>query len=357
MKGRGAMNASYNPLAELKRKIYLAIIPLFFISNIVYYFVSPMNHFMEIVLPPTCLLLCAFWWLFYKRKFVYYTELFCVAFASFFQLSRVHTMVHALVIDEVNVYMFWSPIYYILVFMVLERKKALIVSLSMLLIVISISFPIAETVRAKDIMGQYYVTTFIYITIMFYFRQVITAYTESIILARNAFFDHLTGIGNRRSIDTWLEKQIERAEHTQQSFSIIYFDIDHFKSINDLFGHERGDEVLREVAHIVNSKIEADDLFGRWGGEEFVVVATNRSLADTLALAVTLRQTIEQHHFTNIHSLTASFGVTEYIEQDTAKSIIKRADEALYYAKNTGRNQVISSSFVSYVKEQTEKSL
>lgn len=327
-----------NKYNQLKRSIYLLIIPLFMMTNILYWLVSPnINRFMEITVPPICVLLMLLWIGFYKKIYVYYLEIFCVLFTSVYQLIRVQTMAQELAVDHLNVYMFWSPIYYILVFIVLERNKALYMSLTMLGAIMILTWPLAGTVRAHDIFIQYYVSTLIYIIVVFFFRTIVSAYLGSAMLVKNAYYDYLTNIGNRRSIDYWLDDALEH----QQPFSIIYFDIDHFKKINDVYGHDVGDQVLKEIAVLVSNALTPSDDFGRWGGEEFLIVARQRPLQDAVALAKTLRQQIDLHSFQHVEHITSSFGVTTSTAGDSSKSLLKRADEALYIAKNSGRNLVV----------------
>lgn len=337
-----------NNYDELKRKVYLIVIPILLVTNIFYWLVSPnINHFMEVTVPLICLLLIILWLFFYKNIYKYHLEISCVIFTSVYHLIRIHTMTTELTYNYLNVYMFWSPIYYIFIFMVLERKKALYLSGFIFLMIILISIPIVEDIRAHDIIIQYYLSTIIYILVLFYFKKIVHAYIESDILIKNAYYDYLTNIGNRRSIDNWLEQELKNTATTTIPFSIIYFDIDHFKKINDVYGHDIGDHVLKEIAFLVANMLQPNDNFGRWGGEEFIIVSSGRGLDETIALAKLLRRTVEEHSFQHIEHLTASFGVATYHPNDVAKTIIKRADEALYFAKNNGRNMVVSSDINS----------
>ena len=346
-------NSAVNKYDELKRKVYLVIIPILFATNIFYWLVSPnINRFMEVTIPPTCLFLIALWFCFYKKIYIYYLETFSVIFASVYHLIRINTMTSELAFDHLNVYMFWSPIYYILVFMVLERKKAIYLSSFIFFMIVLTTSPIIETIRARDIMIQYYLSTIVYILVLFYFKKVVTAYIESDILVKSAYFDYLTNIGNRRSIDHWLEEELQSAENTNNSFSIVYFDIDHFKKINDVYGHDVGDQVLKEMAVLVASELQPHDRFGRWGGEEFIIVSNGRDLEEALAFANVLRQTIQKHSFQHVEHVTSSFGVATYQPNDVAKTILKRADQALYFAKNNGRNIVMSSD-ITFIESNT----
>lgn len=152
--------------------------------------------------------------------------------------------------------------------------------------------------------------------------------------------DKLTGIFNRRALDEALRKEIERARRYQHPMALILFDIDHFKHINDAFGHPVGDTVLSELARLVTGKIRVHDVFARWGGEEFAILGVSSDMGGCLRLAEKLRGIIENHIFPGVEKVTCSFGVTVLRDDDTAASLVKRVDEALYGAKQNGRNRV-----------------
>ena len=158
-------------------------------------------------------------------------------------------------------------------------------------------------------------------------------------LERLSVTDHLTQIFNRLKFENVLHAEIQRARRHHRTFSLIMFDIDHFKKINDSFGHEAGDNVLRKLTQIISVHIRTIDMFARWGGEEFVILVLETHVEDAKSFAEKLRRDIESTSFYS-GSLTCSFGVTEYCKTDDASTIIKRADEALYEAKSSGRNLV-----------------
>lgn len=157
---------------------------------------------------------------------------------------------------------------------------------------------------------------------------------------RSAQTDFLTGLANRGRGYTMLVNEISRAQRYDESFSIILFDIDHFKHINDQCGHPCGDAVLREVAVFANGHIRRSDLLARWGGEEFLLLMTHSDLASARLKADHLRQQLKNRAFHTDIALTASFGVTTYYPYDSANSMLERADHALYRAKRNGRNCV-----------------
>ena len=157
-------------------------------------------------------------------------------------------------------------------------------------------------------------------------------------LEKLATTDGLTGILNRYAFNKFLEEEIYRAERYGTTFSIILFDIDNFKKINDTFGHLTGDKVLKELARIVKKEIRKSDIFARWGGEEFIILLPNGN--NSVKVAEKIREKIKNHKFDTLSKITASFGVTSYKKGDTINSIIKRADQALYMAKEKGKNRV-----------------
>jgi len=155
-----------------------------------------------------------------------------------------------------------------------------------------------------------------------------------------ATIDKLTAIYNRQTLDDLLSREIARAHRYKTPLSLIMADIDHFKHINDTYGHQVGDKVLQAIAGTFRSSIRLSDVAGRWGGEEFMIIAPQTSKASAAAMAEKLREIIETHSFYHDESVTISLGVTELKEGDTLESLVRRTDEALYKAKNLGRNRV-----------------
>ena len=138
-----------------------------------------------------------------------------------------------------------------------------------------------------------------------------------------------------------LHKEIERYQRYHLEMSLIIFDIDHFKHFNDIHGHQIGDDILFELAQLVQNRLRTTDLFARWGGEEFAIILTNTNLNAAQTFAEKIRLSIQQHNFKNNLKLTCSFGVTTIQDEDYEDVLFKRADTALYRAKREGRNQVI----------------
>lgn len=152
--------------------------------------------------------------------------------------------------------------------------------------------------------------------------------------------DQLTQLYNRLKLKSVFDSEIERASRYGQIFSVIILDIDYFKSVNDTYGHGIGDKTLIDVAKILKENSRATDVVGRWGGEEFMIILPQTDIKAAAEHAEILRAKIEQHRFEAVGMKTSSFGVSSFIEGDTSETIVKRADDALYEAKNSGRNRV-----------------
>lgn len=152
--------------------------------------------------------------------------------------------------------------------------------------------------------------------------------------------DTLTQLFNRRKLDETLDYEVERARRYAHPLSVVLFDVDHFKAVNDHFGHQVGDAVLVAIGSLVAGQIRTTDIAGRWGGEEFLLVCPETDAGGALALAEKLRQAIDGHRFPDAASATCSFGVAELTKAEDGGQLVGRADSALYRAKAGGRNRV-----------------
>lgn len=159
--------------------------------------------------------------------------------------------------------------------------------------------------------------------------------------------DGLTRIHNQRALTEFLDREVARSQRHNRSLSVLMFDIDKFKAINDTYGHLCGDFVLRELAECVKTAVRKEDLFARYGGEEFVLVLVETGLADAAAAAERIRDEVAAHQFrfeTMPIRLTISVGVatTAGDPEITPTALLRAADERLYQAKRAGRNRVES---------------
>lgn len=215
--------------------------------------------------------------------------------------------------------------------------------------------PLITKIRGNAGLEQFYIyfntlLTFISLITFNIFIAVEYNYINKKLLSENsqldvyATFDPLTDLLNRRSTDTQLKFLFDNHYHEEDSFSIIMCDIDKFKSVNDTYGHDAGDYVLKEVAWILKDTVRDGDIVGRWGGEEFLILL-NGNKASATVLAERIRSTVEAHTYNyKNHSLkvTITLGVSSYRANTDIDSLIKSADQKLYRGKENGRNQVVS---------------
>ncbi len=159
-------------------------------------------------------------------------------------------------------------------------------------------------------------------------------------LEKFALYDLLTDIYSRRYFFEYINKEISRANRKEYEFSVIMFDIDHFKNVNDTYGHAKGDYVLKTIAKIVKDTIRNTDILSRIGGEEFTIILPETKIEQATAMAERVRQAIENYIFDTVGNLTISLGVTSNKPDDNSDKIFKRVDSAMYLAKNSGRNRV-----------------
>ncbi len=158
-------------------------------------------------------------------------------------------------------------------------------------------------------------------------------------LRKIATRDPLTGIFNRRAILNFLEDKIKLAHRYNTHFSVLMFDIDNFKNINDTYGHNIGDEVLREIVRIIRRSLRKSDIFGRWGGEEFIIILPfNR---EPEPVAEKIRRIVENHKFPYVEKVTISVGATTCGSDDSIYTLLERVDNALYEAKRSGKNKSV----------------
>ena len=162
-------------------------------------------------------------------------------------------------------------------------------------------------------------------------------------LKEAALHDPLTGMGNRRYLMERLKAEAERALRKDTAFSLVILDVDHFKAVNDTYGHETGDQLLCEIARIIPLSMRDYDVCGRWGGEEFLLIFPETSVETAAPIAERVREAIKQITLPSLagkHPVSASLGMTNYIPGERYDDAISRADDAMYQAKQSGRDQL-----------------
>lgn len=161
-------------------------------------------------------------------------------------------------------------------------------------------------------------------------------------LLRTATYDRLTGVFNRKSLEDKIEAEVERYKRYGNTFSLIMFDVDDFKKINDTLGHLVGDKVLQGIAEVVSQGIRVLDAVGRWGGEEFMVLLSETNASEAAIVAEKLRVAVASYRAGEADHVTASFGMTSFQADDTLDTILKRVDDLMYLAKNSGKDRIAS---------------
>lgn len=244
----------------------------------------------------------------------------------------------------------WMYINYLLPFFIFGSRIATVVSSTVFGVWVMISAVYlvihngtAETSEIWSVFSQTYFAQCILIVFVALYARLQTFYLDAQksagrmeLMART---DFLLDIANRRSMQIELTKQIAHAEKFGTSLSVVLMDIDHFKQINDTHGHHVGDAVLIEVSSLLKKDLSDQNFFGRWGGEEFLIILPNCSRMKSSNCAEKIREAFETHHF-QIGHVSATFGVAEYREGDNSQSLLKKADHALYNGKQLGRNRV-----------------
>ncbi|OUS27922.1 hypothetical protein A9Q98_08560 [Thalassotalea sp. 42_200_T64] len=180
--------------------------------------------------------------------------------------------------------------------------------------------------------SQYFVATFEDITIRKELEEKLRSLASS---------DPLTSCLNRRSFENQVKQQLSLVQRHQQNLALILFDIDHFKAVNDNFGHDKGDEILVAIANTARNTLRSSDIIARWGGEEFLVLLPSNDIHGAMQTAERLRRAFQA--MSTSPQVTCSFGVTAFTNGDELNTMVKRADIALYQAKDSGRNKVVQA--------------
>jgi diguanylate cyclase (GGDEF)-like protein len=334
-------------LDELKRMTYLWIVPFIVLASIIYNIILPnlpsIGQFYIYISRILIAWLILSWIFLFKKRFLRFTELSNLVLISFSHLVTGYDVLYNYMIPgkegALGISIIWTPLIFISFFLTLKSRLGLIYSLVIYGITLFFSLINLGNISSEYILplSQFLVANLIYIIIFYFAQQMFSVYAELEIAKRSAYIDSLTGIANRKKIDNWLEEKVKDARKHHSPLSIIFFDIDHFKKVNDTYGHLNGDYVLREITSVVTKKLPEGNLFGRWGGEEFIIIS-NLTSDNAFQFAEQLRKTIESHRFQIVGTITSSFGVASYQLEDTVDSLLDRADVALYLSKSSGRN-------------------
>ncbi|RDU34857.1 hypothetical protein DRW41_21305 [Neobacillus piezotolerans] len=343
------MDGQYKSLYALKRAIYLWVVPCVLVSLI-------LNNYLQnnakaeylLGLVTNSVLIGWFsisWFLLYRNRAIRFVELSNLILVTLYHIITFYDAVYNVLLEErhdsLGDFIIWMPIFMMYIFLTLKNKHALLFALVVLAITIVPGAVNAGRYNAEEIdsLFQFYMANIVYIVVLYFTHHLVGVYSQLAVAKREAYTDSLTGIANRYQIDEWLNSHIRGSDNNKEGFSIIFFDIDNFKTINDQFGHHVGDAVLKEFVFLIKDCISPDRLFGRWGGEEFILIVKEEEESAAL-IAETLRKRIEKHKFAIAGRVTSSFGITGYQQGDTIASLLDRADKAQYTSKKEGKNRV-----------------
>ncbi len=344
-----------NSFESLKLKLYKIISPILMAFMIVGWYLEqqtagydPVNNFMIPGLISLFLISTAVVYL--REQWVPYLErvvllIMCVLSALKFTYVVYNELEYTMTLGK---FVFWLPLFYIFLFFVFDNKFAISFSaLTFLWVLISglIKLPDLMGTEAAGILVHYYLAGLTFLLTLFYLQTIKKAFIRSEVLEALANTDYLTSLPNRRKMDNIIMEALNKKhQDKKRKTALIYLDIDYFKKINDQYGHSAGDHVLKEFSEIIQTFLKADDVLGRWGGEEFIIVSNKKDINQASLLAEEIRSSVSTHFFEHVGHITCSFGVTEIREDDTLDRALSRADSSLYMAKHNGRNQVISDS-------------
>jgi diguanylate cyclase (GGDEF)-like protein len=276
-------------------------------------------------------------------------DLACLLFAAGICAAcmalRLYSPVHGARIDIQPLYL-WIPVIYVFAFTLPDHRTSLAISLAILTLFVSISLPYLVNHFDQpygNFTVQLHMVCAVLIAALYFFashrhRFQLAQFTVDE-LARLANTDELTKLANRRRMSEAIAYELVRFARYGHTFSIILIDIDHFKTVNDRFGHSVGDKTLVALAARVTDTLRDVDSFGRWGGEEFVVILPETRFDETLHKAAMLCDHVAARPLVGEHPVTVSCGVTSVVAGDTADTLLQRADVALYAAKRRGRNR------------------
>ena len=248
----------------------------------------------------------------------------------------------------------WWLLLYLFCFLSTSARRALFLSLGIFAGLVALTVPHALNTADDGFLGGFstlsnlYFSHIIGITVIYFLAtfQQRSQHAEKTanLMQRLAFTDDLTGVANRRQMEQLVGAEIARDVRYDRPFSVVLVDIDNFKQINDTYGHDRGDVILKELTIKMRGSVRASDRVGRWGGEEFLILAPETRLQDAVALAEHVRERVAAEPLAGEHEVTVSLGAAAVQPNDTVASLVKRADDALYRAKAQGKNCVVSEA-------------
>lgn len=348
-------------IQAFKRKAYLSITPLGILTIaliwVASYYFGTLTWVDYYALPIIDIFLLVFFFFLLIRVLpIRLFEIFVYGLSFIFFNFKIYTDLQGAIFDGgliESAFLTLIPFIYILGFGILDTLVALLCSLSFLLVNLLFGFFVIFQTGTFDaanhninLLIEIYISSIFYIFILYLMARIrehyVKAQVTADLMSNLAMTDSLTQVDNRRQLEKHLDDEVKRADRHRTPLAVIMFDIDNFKRINDRFGHANGDLVLVKTAQIVSKNLRKTDRFGRWGGDEFLCLATNTNEDTAIRLAERLRKEIESAEILENVTITGSFGVTRYVRGDLPDGLVRRADMGLLRAKNNGRNQVVT---------------
>ncbi len=220
---------------------------------------------------------------------------------------------------------------------IMSPKKGMYVNLIMLTFYIPKLITTLEVINVATILSTIIITNIIAFVFASELRK------QAVVLKDLASVDYLTGTGNRRALDEKLEQLHKTLKNHDKTASLVLLDLDHFKKVNDSYGHIMGDEVLIKLSKLLIKYYDDYGVVFRYGGEEFLIVCPDKNKNDVSTMADELRKIIKKEIIVNNNGQTISIGVAEYVKEENIDNWIHRVDLALYQAKNEGRNRLVKA--------------
>jgi diguanylate cyclase (GGDEF)-like protein len=337
------MSKYFENLDELKRTMYLWAIPLIVFSLLLNNLLDESEGtslYIHIIL---IIYFTISEFMLLKRYFFRFIELSNLLLISVYHVNIFHESIQYILFEgAINLgdFIIWMPLFVIYIYLALGRKKGLLFSLGIFVITLGIGFTHFEVYRTStlDSLTQYYMANVVYILAFYYSQYAFGTFSELKTIKSSAYIDPLTNIPNRRKLSITFDELWKGTQSGHHNLSVIMVDIDNFKLVNDQFGHDTGDLVLQEFSTLIKNLVSDYEVFGRWGGEEFVILVPS-SLRHAVKLAELIKSNVEQHNFTTVTRITSSFGVASYQPGDSKEKLFKRADIALYQSKTNGKNR------------------
>ncbi len=249
----------------------------------------------------------------------------------------------------------WFPIIYLLAFITFpERRKmmaacvAIVLTVGAVLVIhFAISFNSAGIMDDFFQLGSFYLANIVFILLLGYSAKTSEQHTRWKVMAKTmadlANVDTFLEIPNRRFLESEVAQQVELANRYGQELSLLSFDLDNLKRINDRHGHLGGDAALKQIAVTTQELVRKTDSFGRWGGDEFLAILPHTDMAKAHKLAKRIQQALHNSPVVSVGTISASFGIAEFIAGETADDLLRRADKALYAAKDEKKARVLNT--------------